>query len=237
MSRKKKEKEELVAPDPFMARAEQTTAWVQKNLKWILGGLLLVLGGVGASQAMTAGSERAASAMTLALNEAVESYSEAVSFQKVLTATSSEALQVGFRKAKERFGRFRADYPGQEAARLAALYEAELARRLGEYDGATALYETYISGADPADPLLFVALEGVGYALEGAGKNDEALARYVLLEQRQPFMADYAKKHQARVLETAGQLDKAQAIYRELAEKDPPSPLKTFAETRLRALE
>lgn len=237
MSRKKREKEELLAPDPFMAKAEQTTAWVQQNLKWILGGLVLVLGGIGAAKAMTAGSAREASVMTLELNEAIEAFQEAVDFRTVITSTSAEAVTAGYRDAKKRFGEFRAGHAGRDAARLAALYEAELARRLDEHEAASGLYETYIAGAPADDPLLFVALEGAGYSLEGAGKLAEALAKYVLLEERQPFMRDYAKKHQARVLETQGQIADALEIYRAIATRDPPSPLKHFAEGRVRALE
>ena len=237
MSRKKKEKEELVAPDPFMARAEETTAWVQKNLKWLLGGLILVLGGIGAAKAMTAGSAREASRITLQLNEAVESYQDAVSFQKVFTATSSEAVIEGYRGAKEKFSGFRAEFPRGEANRLAGLYEAELSRRLGEYEAAISLYETYIAGAAPTDPLLFVALEGLGYALEAAGKLDAALAQYKLLEERQPFLWDYAKKHQARILETQGDTARALEIYAEIVAREPVSPLTNFAAARVRALE
>lgn len=237
MSRKKKEKEELLAPDPFMAKAEQTTQWVQRNLVWLLGGLALVLGGIGAAKAMTAGSERTASEMTVKLNEAVGAYQEAVGFQKVFTATSSEALVTGYRAAKGKFSDFRAEYPSQEATRLAGLYEAELARRLGEHEGSIRLYETYVDAAGPNDPLVFAAIEGVGYALEGAGKLDDALAKFKLLEQRQPFMRDYAQKHQARVLEAQGNRAQALEIYRELVAREPASPLKSFAEDRVRALE
>ena len=238
MSRKKKEKEELLAPDPFMAKAEQSTAWVQRNLVWLLGGLLLILGGIGAAKAVTAGSARESSVMTLRLNEAVEAYEGAVNFQTVLTSTRAEAVTEGYRRAKKKFSDFRAEHPGRDAGRLAALYEAELARRLEEHESAVSLYEMYIEGASEGDPLLFVALEGVGYSLEAAGKLDEALAKYVLLAEREPFIRDYAQKHQARVLETQGQTAAALEIYRELATRDdPPSPLKAFAEGRVRALE
>ena len=51
------------------------------------------------------------------------------------------------------------------------------------------------------------------------------------------YAREYALKHQARVHEAKKDLDRARAVYQEMTKLDPTSPLKAFADERLRLLE
>ena len=239
MARKKKnqEEEELLAPDPFLESGQAKMAWLEKNLKLVIGAIVLVLVAVLAFELTTSSSARSASVVTDDLTAAVDEYREATGLQKVLTSTSPASLKSGYQKAYDAFQKVRADHAKTGAARLATVYHADLARRLDKYDEAVTMYDEYISGAKADDPLLFFALEGAGYALEAAGKNDEALARFEALAEKQPFYADYALKHQARILEKKGDSAGALAAYKKITEMEPASPLESFAEKRIRALE
>lgn len=239
MARKKKskEEEELLAPDAFLETGQEKMAWLEKNLKVVLGGIAVVLVAVIGLEFSSSSSARSASVVTSALTEAIDDYREATGLQKVLTSTSPESLNEGFQKAYDGFAKVRADHAGSGAARLASVYQADLARRLGKTDEAIQLYDEYLSSAAKDDPLTFFALEGAGYAYEAADKHDEALARFETLQTSQSFYADYALKHKARILEKKGDAAGALTAYKAIVEMDPASPLKSFAEKRIRALE
>lgn len=234
--KKTKEQEELLADDVFLQEAGQRVGWFEKNFKLVLAGIVVVLVGVLVVQQMQASQARSAAAVTSELNDAVEAYREATGLQKVLTSTAPENLKKEWRKVHDQLADLRAEHPDHGAARLAALYQADLARRLEKYDEAIELYDLYLKPAKKDDALRFFALEGAGYALEAAGKNDEALARFEELAETQEFYADYALKHKARVLEKKGDEAGAIAAYQAIVDMDPASPLKSFAQNRLKAL-
>jgi tetratricopeptide (TPR) repeat protein len=234
--KKKGEEEAILAPDPFLEKAQQGEAWFEKHFKALIGALVAVLAGIWAVQFIGSQREADASKITTQLNEAVEAYQEATGLQKVLTSTSPEALKRDYQKVYEQLAAVRTEHGEAGPARLAALYQADLARRLEKFDEAIGLYDAYLAKAPTNDPLRFFALEGAGYALEGAGKLDDALARFKSLEE-QSFYKDYALKHEARVLEAKGDTAGAVAAYKAIVDMDPASTLKSFAEGRLKALQ
>lgn len=235
-TKKKKEQEELLADDAFLQKGTEGAGWFEKNFKLVLAGIAVVLVGVLVAQMMSAQTARANAEVTSKLNEAVDAYREATGLQKVLTSTAPESLKKEWQKVHDQLSELRAANQSHGAAKMAALYQADLARRLEKFDAAVGLYDEYLSTAKKDDSLRFFALEGAGYALEGAGKDDEAIARFDELAKTQAFYKDYALKHKARVLEKKGDDAAAIAAYEAIVEMDPASPLKSFAENRLKAL-
>lgn len=245
MARKKQEAQELLAPDPFMEKATSGMNWLEKNIKTVIGVLVVGLGGIIGAQVMMSEGDRGKSAVTMELAEAVESFEEATSLQTVLTSTAPAGQ---YKAAREKFTAFRSKHSGHAAAAIAAVYEGELARRLGEPAKAQSLFEEYLSKTQKSAPLRFMALEGAGYAYEAETKLDDALAKYEQLASEQPFYKDYAFKHKARVLMKKGDKAGAIATYQALVEMDDPraeakdgepakkTPLKSFAEERLETL-
>ena len=123
------------------------------------------------------------------------------------------------------------------AGRLAKLYSADLARRQGKNAEAEQLYRSYVDSAKPDDVVAFIAREGLGYALEGQKKFDDAAREFEALATSAPFFKDVALKHKGRVLEEKGDAAGALAAYRAIAAIDPPSSLKSFAESKIQSLE
>ena len=84
-------------------------------------------------------------------------------------------------RATEAIKKF-AEAEGKTNSRLAlisVLGEAAAHLDIGEYDKAKAGFDKFLASADaPIAYLRPVAIEGLGYALEGSGKIDEALARF-----------------------------------------------------------
>jgi tetratricopeptide (TPR) repeat protein len=240
MARKKEESVELIAPDPVLDSLKKSAGWVEKNMKPIVGGFAAILVAVLGYEYFVSKTERDASVVTTKLTEAVRSYEEAMEPSKILSSTVAGALDKDYEKAREKFSAISKEHPGSGASRLAKLYEADLARRLGKHADAEALYKSYIAEAKNDDVLLFLAIEGAGYALEEQGKLDEAIAMFGKLGDdgtSTRFYKDYGLKHKARILEKKGDTAGAIAAYQSIVAMEPASDLKGFAEDRMKSLQ
>lgn len=232
------EREELLAPDAFEAQGTTVTPWLERNFKFIAAALVLALGGVAVWELTRASGDSAASTHTRALIDATDAYAEAVGVQSVFSSTTAEARRSRIASARARLdeGELRTAPAGVGA--LAALYEADLARRQGDYDAALAGYDAYLAETEALeeDPLRYFALEGRGYALEGAGRLDEALEAFRRIEAM-PSHADFGAFHVGRVLTRQGDTAGARAAFERVTGKVPTSPLAEEAERKLAALD
>lgn len=231
--------EEALAPDPLMEALKKLAAVVEKNLKVIVASFAGVLALIVAVQFFAAQSERDASEITSELSTAIKAYEEATEPTKILSSTVAGALDEELGKARQKFQTITSNKAGSGAAQLALLYEADLARRLKKHEEAAELYKSYLKGAKGDDVLLFIALEGAGYALEEAGKLDEALEHFGKLGTDGPtaFYKAYGLKHRGRVLEKKGDKAGAVAAYQAIIAIEPASELKGFAEERVKLLQ
>lgn len=235
MTKKEKVLEDL-QPDPFVARANEYAGVVEKNIRVVVGVIAAaLLIGVGLT-VVGHQKESSASKSTAVLTKAVEAYSEAIDPAKTVTSTTPGLAET---KAKETLPKFD-ELVKQDtgAGALSRLYVADLARRTGDHAKAAELYDAYLKRMPSDDTLRFVALEGLGYALEEQGKLDESLDAFVKLgEVMDKGFQDLALKHQSRIKEAKGDREGAAKALRELIEKHPESKLKDFAEQHLATLE
>lgn len=237
MAGKKEDSAHLLVPDPFLETLNHWASWVQKHLKMIVGVLAGALAVILAFEFFSSQSERDAAAITTELTEAVKKYEEATDPQKVLTSTKADAMKEPLEKAREKLDAVVKAHPKHGAAQLARLYVADVDRRLKLYAEAEAAYKSYADNAKKDDNLLFLALEGAGYALEDQGKLDEALVYFNRLVENGGFYKDFGLKHKARVLEKKGDKDGAIAALKSIVDIQPPSELRGQAEERLKALQ
>lgn len=234
--REEAEREELLAPDAFVAKGATWSSWLEKNIKLIIGGLVLALLGIVGVEIFRQSQQSSAADATGDLIHGVEAYADSVSLQTVLTATTADGPREGWRDAREALRPALAEDRPAAARALARLYDADLARRLGELQQALAGYGAYLEQAEPSDPFRYFALEGQGYAHEAAGDLDLALAAFEKASQLERF-TDYGLKHVARVKTKTGDTDGAKAAYEAIVARDPASPLKGFAEQQLALLD
>jgi tetratricopeptide (TPR) repeat protein len=237
MARKKGESAELLAPDPFLETLNRWAGYVQKHHKPILASVAGVFAVIIGYEFFSSQSEHDAAVVTAQLTDAVKAYDDAVDPQKIMTSTKTGALDADLERARDKFEALEKDHPGHGAAQLGKLYEADLQRRLHKYAEAETLYKSYIQQAKPEDGLLFLALEGAGYAAEDQQKYDEALAYFDKLAEGSGFYKDYGLKHRARILEKKGDTAGAIAALKRIVEMQPPSDLKSQAEDELKTLE
>ncbi len=237
MGRKKAESAELLADDPFLDTLNKWAGYIQKHYKPLLGSIAGVFAVIVGYEFFSSQSEHDAAIVTTQLTEAVKAYDDAVDPQKIMTSTKAGALDADLERARDKLEAIEKEHPGHGAAHLAKLYEADVQRRLRKYAEAEALYKAYIQHAKPDDSLLFLALEGAGYAAEDQGKLDEALASFKKLAEGTGFYKDYGLKHEARVLIKKGDTAGAIAALKQIVEMQPPSDLKSQAEDELKSLE
>jgi tetratricopeptide (TPR) repeat protein len=234
---RKKEEAELLAPDPFLETLNKWASWVQKHLKPLLisvaGAFAVILG----YEFLSSQTEHDASVITSQLTEAIRAYDEATDPQKVFTSTRANGLDPELEHARTKLQEIGKAHPNSGASQLALLYEADVARRLRKHDEAEGLYKAYVDQAKPDDALLFIALEGAGYAAEDQGHLDEALKYFGRLADGTGFYKDYGLKHKARVLKKKGDRDGAMAALKQIVDMQPPSDLKSAAEEELKTLE
>lgn len=244
MSRKSKkrraqeeaEREELLAPDAFESQGQSWAQWFEKNVLLVVGGLVGALALIVIVELINSSGQGTAAAETSELVSALDQYRETVSLQAVLTSTDAEARGKELKAARTALAAVLTPSSGApELVRLARLYDADLARRLGLHDEAVSGFDTYLSGSEGLDELSFFALEGKGYALEAKGDREAALTAFQTLADSEPW-ADYGLKHVARVKAAAGDVEGARAAYEKIVSQDPASPLKDFAEQQLAAL-
>lgn len=232
--KEQEEREQLLADDAFLEHGSEGVAWFEKHGKKVLIGAGVVLVLVFLGQTMMSSAERSKAERTSALNGAVQAYSEATDLRTTLTSTA--AADDRLQPAVDKLKKVRADYPGSAAAQIAAAYEGDLLRRLGKNKEAIEAFKAYKPQTQGTDPLMFMVLEGQGYAAEAAGDREAAMAAYKRLEG-QGFYKDFALKHQARLLEAQGDKAGAAKLYTEIIGMEPASPLKQFAEARLKVVE
>lgn len=239
MATRKQKVAELTAPDPFLDNANKIAAWVEKRLKKIaIGGVALaVLVAVGLMIGQQ--RERSASAITADLTDAMDGYRDATNpTPPTDTATTAPTASDKAKDALPPYEELIAKEPGHGAAVLARLYAGDLARRAGDHAKAAEHFEAYLKATRSSDTLRFFAQEGLGYALEEQGKNEEALTAFAgLLELPKGFYKDYGYKHTARIHEQLGNNDKAIEAYKAIVDDLSDSKLRDFAEEQIKRLE
>lgn len=233
--REQEEREKLLADDAFLEHGSEGVAWFEKHGRKVLLGAGAVLMSVMWVQFMIVSSIRTKAERTSALNKAVMAYGEATDLRSSLS--DDKPLKEKLAPVAEQLAKVRKDNPNTPVAVLAAAYEGEALRRMGKNKEALKAFSIYRSQVHKGtDPLLFMVLEGEGYAAEADGDDARAMAAYKKLAG-QAFYKDFALKHQARLLEKSGDKAGAAKLYQEIVDMSPASPLKSFAQARLKAAE
>ncbi len=139
------------------------------------------------------------------------------------------------------------EYGGSDVAKRARLVKAGVLYDLGRFDDAANTYNQVLPSADGA--LKYIAREGLALSIEAkalAEKDaaartaglDKALAEYKQLQpDEKGYYRDYAVYHQARVLALKGDKPGAVALYKQIVDKMPSSPVVGEARERLALLE
>lgn len=151
-------------------------------------------------------------------------------------------------KALVPLDKLHSEYGSSDVAARARLFHASVLYDAGRYADAEAMYRAF-AASDAPDSLRLIAREGIGYAIEArALEMEEGPERKAALEQAlaafkelQPTEGaahrDYALYHQARVLRSLDRKDEAIALYKQILDSIPQTPLRRDISNRLAVLE
>jgi tetratricopeptide (TPR) repeat protein len=229
-------KKELKAPDAFQKEGAEVVSFMQKYpVGMFVVGILVIVAVVGALIAGRLSSrheEQAAQQLGSALEPASRPVAEKPTEpgQQVFPTQKDkdEALVTSLEA-------FRKQYPGTQAAAVAALSLGQAQLRLGNADPALPLFDEFLRNRPATDPLRVEAYEGQGYAYEAKGQLDQALQAFSQMAQggKDDFMAGMGQFHQGRVLIKQGKKDEAAKLLSQIPAQFPGSAAAHLAEERL----
>jgi TolA-binding protein len=230
-------RKELKQPDAFMKAGSVARSWFQENVRTVVivaaVERLQPLVGVTADYLHDRSEEEA----SRDLGERLKALERPIS--ETATTTGDDAP---FKSAQERdeavaksMDELRAKHGGTRAARTAVLIAGDAQLRLKKYDEAMKGFAEYAKDAHPDEPLRAAALEGQGYAHEGKGELDQALAAYEGLERenKSDFLAGMGLYHRGRILTLQNKKEDAAKTFTDLAAAHPGSQAAKLAQERL----
>jgi predicted negative regulator of RcsB-dependent stress response len=129
-------------------------------------------------------------------------------------------------------------WSGSDVAKDSLVFRASVLYDQGRFDDAAATYGKFLDAVKKDVPLALLAKEGIGLCAEARGKLDEALTAYQGLEPKAgDYYRDRALYDQARVYVKKGDKKKAAALYQQVLQKTPQTPLRDEIQTQLALLD
>ncbi len=140
-----------------------------------------------------------------------------------------------YAEAAEGFASVERDYGSTPSGRLAALYEGHALAQKPDPTAAAVAYERYLDSGVQADYLRQEALLRLGAVREAAGDATGALKAYEeAVGLAGPFTVE-GRMSMARMLEAAGQTDKARDLYLTVLKESPSGSVRALLETKIPA--
>jgi outer membrane protein assembly factor BamD (BamD/ComL family) len=219
MPRQRFRRKDLKRPDEFVSRGNQFMEWAQQNgrlLGYAGGGIvvvaLIILGVL--------------AARTARLRQSNEDLSGAL----------AEFRNAHFGQAATQLAEVADRWQATNAGRIARLYAASASLKADDFDRATTLLRSVLSASDWPPYLRQEALLDLGYAFEAKNDPQNAAARYSEASALEgPYVA-MALLGEARCRESAGEKDKARALYERFTREFPQAPELEFIEAKVAAL-
>lgn len=240
----RKEIKDLRKPDEFLVLTARAGEWLKANVKLVAGAgvaVILIIALVTAIRASQQAKEEAgdnalATALDLLQRPVVESKDDKAPKDPKAEAKdyfpSDEAKRAAVFDALEKV---RKEHAGSAAAATATFKLAQAKGDAKDAAGAAALYEEYLKLVPAGSPLVPFAIEGLGYAQEGAGKLDDAAKTFDRLgaEGGDPALAAF---HHARLLAVQGKRAEAKKAFEQVATDYAKEPIAGEAWTRAELL-
>ncbi len=234
--RKTKKRPQGDKDDAFQGSVRRAGKAAAARMPVVIGAIVLVVGGVIAVVAMREQGKEARANTTKILAEAVgyQARAQLIDPEQVgkvdppWPVVESEAQRA--EKVDEVLADLAKKAGGSEADVNADLVRAARLMRTAKHAEAAELYRKFLAAVDESHPMRFVALEGLGLALEAQGSLEDALQQFERLAgEEKAFYRDMALAHQGRVLEALERTDEAIAVYRKYHKEYPVNTGNNFA--------
>jgi predicted negative regulator of RcsB-dependent stress response len=234
-------RKELKQPDAFVKAGSVARGWFQENVRLVtiaVGVAVLAVGGAVLADYVHGKSEDEASRE---LGGKLKIMDRPVS--ESATTTGDDAP---FKTAQERdeavikgMEELRSKYGGTKAARTAWLVAAAAQLRERKFDDALKGYTEYLKETKhPEEPMRASAMEGQGYAYEGKGELDRALAAFEQLERenKTDFLTGMGLYHRGRILALQGKKEDAARAFLDVQNAHANTGAAKLAQARLTEL-
>ena len=246
MADKKLTRKELKAPDAFQRAGNEARDWVQtrqRNVALLVVALVILGAGVGfASYLANRSEERAEQELSTALKP-VERPVGSQPAEAAGSDTDTDTAPFKTQMEKDQavaaeLAQFESAHPNTRAAATAELPLAQASLRLAKYDEALKSFDGYLKASGQPDAMRALALEGRGYAYEGKGELDRALAAFDELTQKNKsdFLIGMGPYHRARILAQQKKLADAAVSFQDVQTRFPSSAAARLAGERLTLL-
>jgi len=234
-------RKELKQPDAFMKAGSVARGWFQENVRLVVIVVVVALLGVGGAVFADYVHGRTEEEASQELGSKLKMLDRPIS--ESATTTGDDAP---FKSAREReeavvkaMEELRSKYRGTKAARTAALIAGGADLHVKKYDEALKSYGEFLEDAKhQEEPLRAAALEGEGYAYEGKGELDRALAAYEQLERenKSDFLVGMGLYHRGRLLALQNKKEDAAKAFVDVSSAHPNTDAAKQAQARLNEL-
>ena len=215
----------LKEPDEFLTFSEQAVRWCQENSRVVIYVVVLAVLAVGFGVGFNAYLDHRAEQAAAAMDQAFDTFAVAVE------GKGGQAMSQAALKSLEGVVKTYGATPAGIQARLAL---GALLLEKGKFKEAVPVFQELTQDTATPPELIPLAWHGLGVALEGAKKYQDAAEAYdAAIAAAGPSLALGFRLDQARVLAAAGKRDKAAQLYRQVLREAAGQPLAQVARASL----
>ena len=206
--RKKIIRKKLREPDEFMSITERAYKFIANYLKPIIIGGIIVLVLV-LSMILSQRLEKKKEV------DANQKFDFAVQLYQQASSPYQEGPPIEYKNVLEKLDEVITKFPRTSSAKLSLLYKGNIYLRLAEFEKAIKEFQTFLQKVGNEKLYSLLALEGIGYAYEGAKDYDKALQTYQkILEMGESFQLANAYFDMGRCYEKLGKNEEALKNYK-----------------------
>jgi tetratricopeptide (TPR) repeat protein len=208
--------------------------WVHEHTGVVLGVIVAIIVGGAVLGVSSAVSKNKNGEASVAYGKALEAYEapvgDAAKAEKGDGPHYKDATERA-QASREMFRDVVAKYGATGAANLANLYIGHTSMKLNDADSAKAAYQSFLDGADKADPLRFAGYTGLAAATEAKGDRKSAIAALEeLLKLNDKVDHDGALLDLGRLQKLENNPTAARQAWERIGKEFPESPLKSRAD-------
>jgi tetratricopeptide (TPR) repeat protein len=224
-------KKKLKKPDEFITLTEKTFLFITHHSRSIaawVGILLFLTLSFFFFQKWENEKEEKAYRM---FNTAMETY-------QMVNASYREGSPQEFKNVSEKFDEVITKFPRTSSAKIAILYQGNIALRLGEFEEAIKAYEHFLKKAGKEKLYRSFAMEGLGYAYEGKRDYEKAIHAYQkVVDLGESFQSANAYLGLGRCYEKLGKTKEALENYKKFVEVSQKSEMTNIILRKISNLE
>jgi tetratricopeptide (TPR) repeat protein len=224
-------KKKLKEPDEFISFTEHAFRFISRHYRRIItGGVILgvLLGAFFLFQKWEEKKE----------GEAYQLFGTALELYQRLDSPYREGSPADYKSLMEKFDEVITKFPRTSSGKLSLLYKGNLRLKLGEFDEAIKVYETFLQKSGKEKFYRLLATEGLGYAHEGKKEYEKAVEAYErMLEMGEGLQVANAYLSKGRCYEKLGKKKEALESYKSFLNLAPKAMMANLASERISQLE